>query len=219
MNKEKLANIEKIVDELSVVDYTESDIETATTFLGLKEGYYYLNNGKKMRREGVIRRGEEGTDAVAMFSITLDKEVLLVIQPRAALPTKNKIDIELPAGYINKDEKVEDAAMRELSEETGYMAQDVTIIDSYYPSLGYSGEKIYIALAIGCEKKGEQHLDKDEFVSYVKVTISEFKYLLDNGYILDATARLAYYRTLEYLTNNQMLNMVGDNYEKEKEKI
>ena len=83
-------------------------------------------------------------------------------------------------------------------------------IDSYYPSLGYSGEKIHIVLSLGCEKKSEQNLDKDEFVSFIKVNIKEFKYLLENGYILDATARLAYYRTLEYLTNNIMLNMIGE---------
>lgn len=218
MNKEKIEEIRKIIADLRVVNYNEENIETDTTFLGLKEGNYYLNNGNKMRRESVVRRSG-CADAVAMFAITLEKEILLVIQPRAALPTDDKIDIELPAGYIEEGEEPSIAAMRELNEETGYVAQDITIIDSYYPSLGYSGEKIYIAIAIGCEKKGEQHLDKDEFVSYIKVTIKEFKYLLDNDYILDATARLAYYRTLEYLTNNQMLSMVGDNFEEKKEEI
>ena len=92
-----------------------------------------------------------------------------------------------------------------LREETGYKAEDYICIDEYYPSLGYSGEKISIILATKCHKVQEQSLDQDEFINYIKVTFDEFKYLLDNGYILDATARLAYYKTIEYLSNNNLL--------------
>lgn len=209
MDKEKVKYIDNLIDNLKVISYTDKEIESNTTFLKLKEGYYKLNNNETIRRESVIRR-VGAIDAVAMFAITNDKEILLVIQPRVALPTETKVDIELPAGYIEKDEDILDAAARELKEETGYIAQNMIKIDSYYPSLGYSGEKIHIVLSLGCEKKYEQDLDKDEFVSFIKVNIKEFKYLLENGYILDATARLAYYRTLEYLTNNSMLNTIGE---------
>ena len=209
MDQEKIKYIDNLINNLRVISYTDKEIESNTTFLKLKEGYYKLNNNETIRRESVIRR-VGAIDAVAMFAITNDKEILLVIQPRVALPTETKVDIELPAGYIEKDEDILDAAARELKEETGYIAKNMIKIDSYYPSLGNSGEKIHIVLSLGCEKKSEQNLDKDEFVSFIKVNIKEFKYLLENGYILDATARLAYYRTLEYLTNNSMLNMIGE---------
>ena len=209
MDQEKIKYIDNLIDNLRVISYTDKEIESNTTFLKLKEGYYTWHNKETIRRESGIRR-VGAIDAVAMFAITNDKEILLVIQPRVALPTETKVDIELPAGYIEKDEDILDAAARELKEETGHIAQNMIKIDSYYPSLGYSGEKIHIVLSLGCEKKSEQNLDKDEFVSFIKVNIKEFKYLLENGYILDATARLAYYRTLEYLTNNSMLNMIGE---------
>ena len=208
MNIKKIDYINKLIDELKVISYKENAIPSQTSFLELKEGYYTLNNGETIRREGVTRK-VGNVDAVAMFAITKDKNILLVIQPRVALPTKSKVDIEIPAGYIEVDEDILDAATRELKEETGYIPKEVINIDSYYPSLWYSGEKINIILALGCEKKQEQELDKDEYVNYIEVTIDEFKFLLENGYILDATARLAYYRTLEYLSNKSMLNLVG----------
>ena len=73
------------------------------------------------------------------------------------------------------------------------------LVDSYYTSLGFSGEKIDLLLALNCTKVGEQKLDSDEFVIYRTVSLEEFEYLLNNNYIMDANARIGYYRYLEYL--------------------
>ena len=204
MDKNKLDKINKIINELKVIDYNIKDIDTNTNFIKIKSGTYTLANGETIKRESVVKT-KGNSNAVAMFTITKEQEIILVIQPRAALPTKNKVDIEIPAGYIEKGEKIIDAAARELLEETGYKAEKLICIDEYYPSLGYSGEKISIILALNCYKVRKQNLDKDEYIKYIKVTFDEFKYLLDNGYILDATARLAYYKTIEYLSNNNLL--------------
>lgn len=209
MNQEKLNQIKEKMNHVKVIDYQEKVIPSDTTFLSFKEGYYTLNNKQTIRRESVIRK-QGAIDATAIFAITEEKEVLLVIQPRTPLPTSTKVDIEIPAGYIEKNETVENAALRELKEETGYIPQSLEIIDTYYPSLGYSGEKIYIVLALGCKKQSKQNLDQDEFLEYIQVSVKEFKYLLDNNYILDATARLAYYRALEYLSRYKLFDMIGE---------
>ena len=105
----------------------------------------------------------------------------------------------MPAGYKDQGERAEESALRELAEETGYTSSNIVLIDSYYTSLGFSGERIELLLALDCIKAGEQKLDRDEFVCYEEVTLKEFEYLLNNNYIKDANARIGYYRYLEYL--------------------
>jgi len=50
-----------------------------------------------------------------------------------------------------------------------------------------------------CFKVGEQHLDQDEFICCEAICLKEFEYLLNQNFIMDANARIGYYRYLEYL--------------------
>lgn len=190
--------IESIIDKLKVIDYDEEIISNNSGFITLKKGVYTLNNGEKIDRESVIKNLGTG-NATCIFAVTEDKKILLVIHPRVSLPTKTKISIEIPAGYIEEYEKPTDAARRELEEETGYTTSKIIKVDSYYPSLGISGERIDLFLALDCVHNSKQHLDKDEFLICESVTLEEFKYLLHNSYLTDANARIGYYHYLEYL--------------------
>ena len=193
-----LKKINTDVDSIRVVKESVNNIEVPTNFIGLKKGVFTLNNGSTIVREGVYKKIGEG-NAVCIFAVTTDKKILIVIQPRVELPTDKKINIELPAGYIEEGESSIESGLRELLEETGYTSNDITLVDSYYTSLGFSGERIDLLLALDCIKVDEQHLDKDEFVYYELVSLEEFEYLLNNNYIMDANARIGYYRYLESL--------------------
>ena len=193
-----LKKIDADVDCIRVVNDNIDNIEVPTNFIGLKRGEFTLNNGSTIIREGVYKKVGVG-NAVCLFAVTTDKKILIVIQPRVELPNEKKINIELPAGYIEDGESSIESGIRELLEETGYTSDDVTLVDSYYTSLGFSGERIDLLLALNCIKVDSQHLDKDEFVYCELVTLEEFEYLLNNNYIMDANARIGYYRYLEYL--------------------
>lgn len=198
MIDEIIKKINNDIEEIKVIDYQEEKLNTDTNFIGLKTGSFKLNNDNTIIREGVYKRKGEG-NAVCIFAVTTDKKILIVIQPRVALPTDTKINIELPAGYMEPNESSIQSALRELEEETGYTSNDITLVDSYYTSLGFSGERIDLLLALDCIKVGDQKLDEDEFVRYEVVSLEEFEYLLNNNYIMDANARIGYYRYLEYL--------------------
>lgn len=193
-----LTKIKQYIEELKVIDVKEESIPTNSNFIALKKGTYQLANGHTIERESTIKQKGEG-NAVCIFAITTDKKILLVIQPRVPLPTPSRVNIELPAGYLEKGEDSIIAGRRELEEETGYTSNDIVLVDSYYTSLGFSGERIDLVMAFDCIKTGEQHLDSDEFVRYETVTLEEFEYLLNQNFIMDANARIGYYRYLEYL--------------------
>lgn len=193
-----LNDIHQKIDNLKVLSYEEIPFNTDSNFIELKKGFYKLNNNKTIEREIVTKKIGTG-NASAIFAVTEDEKILLVIQPRVSLPTQDKINVELPAGYIEKGEDAATSAIRELEEETGYTPKNLIIADEYYPSLGASGEKITLLLALDCKKTKEIHLDSDEYLYNVSVTMDEFKYLLDNNYIKDVNARIGYYKYLEYI--------------------
>lgn len=193
-----LNDIHNKMNDLKVIDYKEDILNTNSNFIELRKGNYKLNNNKSIKRETVRKKVGAG-NASAIFAVTEDNKILLVIQPRVSLPTKDKINIELPAGYIEKSEDAVTSGTRELEEETGYTTEKMILVDEYYPSLGASGEKITLLLALNCKKTKELNLDADEYLYNISVTIEEFKYLLDNNYIKDVNARIGYYKYKEYI--------------------
>ncbi len=200
--EELLAKIKKDIDTLKVIHYQEEKISSNSNFIDLKKGTYQLNNGHTIIREGITKKIGTG-NAVCIFAVTVDKKILIVIQPRPSLPTKSRVNIELPAGYIEEGESAILSGKRELEEETGYTSNKLTLVDSYYTSLGFNGERIDLVLALDCVKIGNQHLDKDEFVYYEEVTLEEFKCLLSQNFIMDANARIGYYKYMEYLKEGE----------------
>lgn len=83
------------------------------------------------------------------------------------------LSIEFPGGVIEKGEKPEVAAKRELEEETGYKAQKLTKLGTLNPNPALFSNHVHIFLAEDLISTGIQHLDSDEFVNYLEIPIKE----------------------------------------------
>jgi ADP-ribose pyrophosphatase len=103
----------------------------------------------------------------------------------------NKEIWEIPAGKLDRGEKPEIGARRELKEETGYEAKELKKIGEFYLSPGYSTEYMYLFLARGL-KKGKQSLDKGEKIKEVKIfSRKEVLKMIKSRKIVDAKTILA----------------------------
>lgn len=148
-----------------------------------------LPNGETSTREIVLHNG-----AVAVCALTSDNKIVLVEQFRKPL---DDTMLEIPAGKLEIGEEREEAAKRELEEETGYKAKSLQLITDMYGSPGFTNEKISIYLATEL-LPGEVHLDEDEFIEIHELSISEAQEKLLNNELNDAKTIIA----LQYLLLN-----------------
>ena len=90
-------------------------------------------------------------NAACVVALTEENRILLVKVPR--YPMKQYL-WELPGGKIDKSETALQCALRELEEETGYMAGKIKRLIEYYPEPSFSTEKLEIFLATKISKTG-----------------------------------------------------------------
>lgn len=87
---------------------------------------------------------------------------------------------ESPIGGYPKDiENPEQAAERELLEETGFKGKAKLVATAY--DCAYSTMNRYCVVVTDCEKVAEQKLDKNEFAEVILMSLSEFRELLKSG--------------------------------------
>lgn len=161
-------------------------------------------NGKRVKVEEIeysdgekiiYREHVKAGNAVVILGITENNEVFMVQEPR---PAVGKVILALPAGIINDGEEPIEAARREFEEETGYFADHLKFLREYYPSIGYSEEKIYIYLAKNM-KKTKQHLDADEDINVISIPFDELVHMIDKNEIIDASTNIAVLHYLRYI--------------------
>lgn len=91
--------------------------------------------------------------------------------------------IEFPAGYIEDDETAEEAAKRELLEETGYSRVKFNQIGKLAQHPSKEVGTINVILAEGAFLCSKQILDKDEEIEILELTADEILKMIDAGEI------------------------------------
>ena len=127
-------------------------------------------NGNTAKWDFIEHKG-----AAAVVAVREDGKLLMVRQYRNALERET---LELPAGGLNdRKEPTDVAAIRELSEETGYVCDKVELLVSIYTTVAFCNEKIDIYVARDL-KPGKQHLDEDEFINVEAYSVEELKQMI-----------------------------------------
>ena len=135
-------------------------------------------------------------DGVRILGLTLDKRVITVREYQHAV---DEIVLQLPTGDIKKDEKPQDAAERELLEETGYKPARLIDLGKSYSLPRSSPTREYSFLALGCEKIKNQNLDSNEQVEVAEIPLPEWISLVQNGEIKQDTSVAVTLRALSHL--------------------
>ncbi len=157
--------------------------------LSLWVGEVQLDNGEIHSREVIRHNG-----GVAIVPV-IDNSVILIRQFRIAI---GRDILELPAGKLETDESPEACAYRELEEEIGYRSGKMLLATSYYSSVGFTDEKMYVFLAFKL-RKVIQHLDSDERIEVVNMPIAEIGERLARNEFEDAKTIIGLRGLLVYL--------------------
>ena len=141
-----------------------------------------LPNGSETIREVIRHIG-----AVCVIPVLENGDVVMERQYRYPL---DRVILEIPAGKLDAaDEDRFSAIQRELREETGYTADEWTVIGDFHPAPAYSDEFITMYMARKL-RKGDRHLDEDEFLDVYTVPLKDLVEDVMAGRISDAKTQV-----------------------------
>ena len=163
------------------MEFTEKTVKENVVYDGkilrVRVDEVELHNGRITKREVCDHRG-----GVAVLPVTDAGDVILVTQFRYPYM---KTVLEIPAGKLEDGEEPLLCGMRELREETGYEAGEITSLGHLYPSPGYTNEKIYLFMARALSA-GDASPDEGEFVSVRKIPMEQALSMVEKDEIHDA---------------------------------
>lgn len=125
--------------------------------------------------------------AVGVVPIGEDNGILLIDHYRFQTETRGW---EIPAGKVEAGETPEQAAGRELREETGHRAALLKFVGKYHPMIGASNQTFHIYVARGVTRSGEIE-DTNEVMGLKWFSRDEVRAMIARNEILDGLSLTA----------------------------
>lgn len=128
---------------------------------------------------------------VNVLPLTSHGDVVLIRQYRFGSMGET---LEIPGGLIDPGELPIVAAGRELREETGYRAGELTSLGSVSPNPAFMRNRLHMFLAEGCVLEGAQEQDLTEDIAVELHPLASIDALIARGGMDHALAQIAFQR-------------------------
>lgn len=139
---------------------------------------YFIASRRKKDNLTCVTHTHNRCDGVMMIPLTENDEVVIVKQYRPAI---DDYLYELPAGIIDPGEEIEEAAKRELFEETGLKCSECELyLKPSYTSVGLSDETTAVVKMKVYGEPTNINVEEDEEIEIIKIKRSEAKDFVKN---------------------------------------
>lgn len=133
------------------------------------------------------------TPWVNVVALTPDDQVVLVRQFRHGT---QQVTLEIPGGLVDPGEEPLAAAMRELAEETGFVAAHWEPLGVVEPNPAFQTNRLHTFLALDARCVSPQHLDPGEVIRIETMPLAEIPQRVTSGEISHALVLAGFFHLL-----------------------
>jgi 8-oxo-dGTP pyrophosphatase MutT (NUDIX family) len=133
----------------------------------------------------------ESDSWVNVIPLTPEREVVLVRQYRHGT---RDLTLEIPGGIVEPGDSPQEAARRELREETGYEAGELSGLGFVHPNPAFLDNRCYTFIAHHARQTGPQNQDDKEDIEVLLKPLAEIPRLIREGAITHSLVVAAFYR-------------------------
>jgi 8-oxo-dGTP pyrophosphatase MutT (NUDIX family) len=137
----------------------------------------------------------EKPDVVAIFAITSEKKIVMVQQYKHGI---GETLIELPGGFVDNGEALDQAASRELIEETGYVASKLVKVGQMINNPTGMNNLIHIFVAEGVFREKPPQLEARERINVILMSVHDLMDSIEQGKISVQTTVAAIFIAIKF---------------------